>query len=271
MAVLIGCADGLYALDASAVRLPCPLGSVSCIACAPGRLAAADAPGGLLWNGQRVICIGSGAEKLLWWGRQLLVLSGETDCLTVIDGQTGQMVTLAPAGVYPQDMCLLPPGDVAAVCGGADGMIRLLALPSLRELRSLRVMGTASRIAWAGGALNVLCTVEDGDLRCLLCRIPLSSGRCEPVVTLDGLPGAVEPDGRGGLWIGAGEKLYHLPQKAHAPDGVIGGFGLIGSLQRTPTGLIIADPVGDGCFRLHRGRMTLLHAGGVACAAAVQT
>lgn len=266
MAVLIGCADGLHTGGAPEEKIACPLDGVSLLACAPGRMAAADASARLLWDGRRVMNIDSGAEKLLWWRQNLLVLSGETDCVTLVDGQSGQPVTLAPAGVYPQDMCLLPPGDIAAVCGGADGTIRLLALPSLRELRSLRVPGVASRIAWAGGALYVLCAVEDGALRCLMCRVALPSGRYEPVMTLDGLPGAIAPDDRGGLWIGAGECLHHLPPKGGKPDGIMDGFGLIGGLQSTRQGLIIADPVGDGCYRLQHGRLSLLHAGGVQCA-----
>lgn len=267
MAVLIGCGDGLHTCGASAERIPCPLECVSLLACAPGRLAAADVPARLLWDGRRVMSIDGGTEKLLWWNRHLLVLSGETDSLTLLDGQTGYPVTLAPAGVYPQDVCLLPQGDTAAVCGGADGMIRLMALPSLEVLRTFRVPGVAARIAWADGALHVLCTVEDGMLRCLVCRIPLKSGRCEPAATLDGLPGAIAPDGRGGMWVGAGEKLYHLPYRGATPDVTVGGFGLIGSLQRTERGLIIADPVGDGAYRLNHGRLTLLRSGGVLCCA----
>ena len=265
MAVLIGCADGLYASGAPEKQMACPLDSVALLACAPGRLAAADVSARLLWNGRRVMSIDSGAEKLLWWRQNLLVLSGETDCLTLLDGQSGQPVTLAPAGVYPQDMCLMPPGDIAAVCGGADGTVRLMALPSLEVLRTFRVPGVASRIAWADGALHVLCTVEDGVLRCLACRIPLQSGRCEPMATFDGLPGAIAPDGRGGLWVGAGEKLYRL-RRTGAVDSTTDGFGLIGGLYVAPQGLIIADQVGDCCLQLHHGRFTLLRAGGVLCA-----
>ena len=266
MAVLIGCGDGLHTCGASAERIPCPLERVSLLACAPGRLAAADVPARLLWDGRRVVSIDGGTEKLLWWNRHLLVLSGETDSLTLLDGQTGYPVTLAPAGVYPQHMCFSAQVDTVAACGGADGCIRLLALPSLNVLALWQVPGSASRIALHRGVLYALCTVENGDLRCLLCRLPLQGRRCDPLLTLPGLPGAISGDGRQGLWVAAGEMLYHVLPGAKGADAVYGGFGLISCLAPTEHGLLVCDPVMDLCCLLRHGARTVIRSGGVQCA-----
>lgn len=266
MTVLIGRADGLYQYHNGLTRCDCPLGCVSSLAASGGQLCAVDNTEHLLWNGRRLIAVDGGIEALLCWRGHILTLSGETDSLTLLDGSTGQPVTLAPAGVYPQDMCLLPDGNVAAVCGGADGFIRLIALPALRTLQQYRVPGFASRLMFQQGALYVLCTVEDGSLRCLIGRLPLRTGRYEALAVLPGLPGAIASDAHGGFYAAAGEGLYHFPAGAAHPDSTAGGFGLIARIQADDRTVFLCDPVLDLCCLMQDGHRQPLCEGGVQCA-----
>ena len=264
MAILLGCGDGLHTFEGALRRVECPLESVSVLSC--GGFAAVDRQARLLWDGRRLLDVEPGIETVLCWRGHTLTLSSETDSITLRDGQTGQPVTLAPAGVYPQHMCFSAQVDTVAACGGADGCIRLLALPSLNVLALWQVPGSASRIALHRGVLYALCTVENGDLRCLLCRLPLQGRRCDPLLTLPGLPGAISGDGRQGLWVAAGEMLYHVLPGAKGADAVYGGFGLISCLAPTEHGLLVCDPLMDLCCLLRRGARTVIRSGGVQCA-----
>ena len=264
MAILLGCGDGLHAFDGSLSRVECPLKSITVLS--GGGFAAVDGCARQLWDGRCIRDVEPGVESALWWRGHMLTLSSETDSITLRDGPTGQPITLAPAGVYPQQMCFAAQADTVAVCGGADGCIRLLALPSLSVLMQWRVPGSASRIALHRGALYVLCTVERGELQCLLCRLPLRENRCEPLLTLPGLPGAVAGDGRQGLWVAAGEMLFHVLPGAEGADAAYGGFGLISCLAPTVQGLLVCDPVLDLCCLLKQGTRTVIRSGGVQCA-----
>ena len=250
MAILIGCENGLHAYIKALHRLPCPLSSVDVLS--QGGFAAVSVQDRLLWDGRRLLAVDPGIEAVLWWHGHLLTLSSETDSLTLIDGHTGLPVTLAPAGVYPQHMCLSAP-DTVAVCGGADSTVRILALPSLSLLAQHRLPGSTARILPQPDAFTVLSTVENGDLHCLVSRISLRSGRCESLALLPGLPGAIAADMRGGIWIAAGETLYRLPHGSKTPESTAGGFGLISSLAETPQGLLICDPVLAQCCLLRGG------------------
>lgn len=179
-------------------RLPCPLARPALAAASGGVMAAVDTVNGELWAMGRIIPVDPGAEALLLDPAHALVLSGETDCLTLLDLATGQPLLTSPVGVYPQDMCLLS-GRLAAVCGGADGAVRLMDPQQLETLRLIPLPGQTQRLAWSGGVLYVLCADCDGMLCCVLWRI-LRNGHPLRVLQLPGLPGALCADGRGGVW-----------------------------------------------------------------------
>lgn len=247
MPILLACGEeGLLEYHTRWERRACPLACPTLLARSGSRLAVLDDREHLLWNGERLLAVPAGVEAVTFWQERCLVLSGETDCLTLMEIDTGMPLVLAPAGVYPQELCLLPGGGTAAVCGGADGAVHLLALPGLQNLGSLRVPGSAQRIACQGGWLCVLCAVEDEGLQCLAVRIPLRGGRFEPMATLRGLPGAVRGDGRGGWWIAASECLCHLNERGQI-DRRLMGQGLIRHLDAQGTQLLVSDPVLGAC------------------------
>ncbi|MGN0779966.1 MAG: hypothetical protein ACI4MJ_12495 [Aristaeellaceae bacterium] len=246
MAVLL-CrgSGGLMVWDGTWRRLSCPLPVPTLLAARDGVTALADNTQRLVWMGDALFPVAGGVEALRLWQGKLLVLSGEADSLTLYDAQ-GMPLYLAPAGVYPQDMCLLP-GDMVAVCGGGEGVL-LLRLPGLQVIRRLPVPGHAQRITGRGSLLHVLCAVEEG---CLLGRIDLRSGRYEALRLLPGLPGALHTDGIGRLWAAAGERLYGFWPGTYTPRHTLGGFGLIRSIDSQSHRLLLSDPV--------QGALKLLH------------
>ena len=62
------------------------------------------------------------------WQGHALLLSADTDCLSLWDADG--LIRTARVGVYPQDMALS--AEAAWVCGGADGKLHVLTLPTLR-------------------------------------------------------------------------------------------------------------------------------------------
>lgn len=244
MAILLACGEeGLLLRRETWQALPMPLRCASLVAAGDDRLAVVDDEAHQLWTGESVVPVPGGVEALRVWRGRFLVLSGDTDCMTVLDAQSGSPLIAAPAGVYPQDLCLIPGEDLAAVCGGADGSVRLMRLPSLMTVRLLRVPGSAQRITFFGGWLYVLCAAEDDGLKCLLCRVPLRGGRYDPLCTLPGLPGAIRADASGGLWVAASEGLYYFPPGESSPDRTLLGQGLIRHLDQRAGGLLVTDPV----------------------------
>ncbi|MGN0972238.1 MAG: hypothetical protein ACI4OY_09800 [Aristaeellaceae bacterium] len=249
MAVLLCCgADGLMAHQGTWRRLSCPLPVPSLLAAQDGLVAIADNTQRLVWLGDALLPVAGGVEALLLWQGKPLVLSGEADSLTLLS-PAGSPLFLAPAGVFPQDMCLLP-GGMVAVCGGAEGTVRLLRLPELTVEKIIRVPGSALRIAWQGGFLYILCAVEEEGLRCLLGRIHPCTGRYEALAVLPGLPGALLADGTTRLWIAASEALYCFRPGERSPRQRIGGFGLIRHMACREHQLLLSDPV--------NGTLTLL-------------
>ena len=103
-------------------RVPCPLACPELLAVSGPRLACVDNANHALWMGGRMVAAESGIEAALWWHDCLLTLSGDTDCLTLI-GPGGEMLLTTPAGIYHQDMCLLPGGNTVAVAGGATHLV----------------------------------------------------------------------------------------------------------------------------------------------------
>ena len=247
MAILLGCGEGLLMLERDWQEVECPLARVSNVAVEGSHLAALDNDARQLWLGGRVLPTDTGVEALRLWQGRCLTLSGDTDCLSVTDASSGELLLTTPVGVYPQDMCVLPGMGMVAVCGGADGTVRLLTLPDLRHVRTAHVPGNAQRIDASRGSLHVLCLTEDDGLKCLLCRVPLRGDRYDPVATLPGLPGAIHADRSGGLWTAASERLYHFPRDSRVPDRTLQGFGLIRHIDCWGQWVLVTDPVMGLC------------------------
>ena len=259
MAILLGCGEGLMMLEREWRAAACPLTRVTNIALERGQLAALDNEAHELWLGGQVLAADTGVEALALWQGRCLTLSGDTDCLTLTDATSGEPLLTTPAGVYPQDMCVIPGMGLVAVCGGADGTVRLLTLPDLRPVKTAHVPGNAQRIDVSRGWLHVLCLTEDDGLKSLLCRVPLRGDRYdrydwhdrydryEPVATLPGLPGAIHADRSGGLWTAASERLYHFPRDSRVPDWTLPGFGLIRHIDCWGQWVLATDPVMGLC------------------------
>lgn len=252
MTILLGCDKGLYQLGASLHKLPCPLERITHMTRSGKLLAAADDISHQLWLGEHVWPIETGLEALALWHGRCLMLSGDTDCLTLLDADTGQPIIVTPVGVYPQDLCLLEERGLLAVAGGSDGTLRLLSLDELHEVHTATLPGAVQRVAaeHAGGLL-VLCLTEDDGLQCLLCRLQLFSLQYEVIARLPGLPGAVQTDGRGGIWAAASEYLYHFAPREKTADIVLPHVGLIRSILPGAGGWLVTDPVMEWCGFLH--------------------
>lgn len=244
--------DGLLRYRTAWQPISCPLPAPTLIACQDGIQAVLDNTEHLLWMHDRLVSVGSSIESLLLWQGCPLLLSGDTDCLTLLDADTLDPLFLSPVGVYPQDMCLLP-GNIVAVCGGGAGTVLLLTLPELQLLRSIPVPGSAQRMIGLGKWLYVLCTTEDDGLRTLLCRVNLQGSRYDPLCTLPGLPGALHAD-QHGLWVAASETLYRFQLASHAPTQTLGGFGLIRHITSRQHQLLLSDPVLGTLWLMEPGR-----------------
>ena len=283
MAILLGCGEGLMMLEREWRVAECPLAGVTNIALEGGRIAALDNGAHQLWLGGEVLSAETGIESVRLWQGHCLTLSGDTDCLTLTDAATGELLLTTPVGVYPQDMCVLPNLGMVAVCGGADGTVRLLTLPDLTPVRTAHVPGNAQRIDASCGWLHVLCLTEDDGLQSLLCRVPIHErhGRTDmhtrtdwhtqtdryiPVATLPGLPGAIRADSTGGLWTAASERLYHFPRNSRVPDWSLPGFGLIRHIDCNGRWVLVTDPVMGLCALIDatgRQPMRVLYEGDV--------
>lgn len=255
--------DGLWEYRDTWRALPCPLSCPTMIARDGPRFALLDEDHHALWTGQSVMNVDSGVEAMLFWREYLLLLSGDTDCLTLVDQRTGTSLLTTPAGVYPQDMCILPGGRVVAVCGGAEGTLRLIRLPDLTLERLIRLPGNVQRIACAADCLLTLCALEDDGLCCLMCRVPFQGRAYEPVLTLPGLPGAVHVDDSGGWWVAASEALCRVYADGTPPASIRGDFGLIRSMDSRAGALLTADPVLGLYSRVQGGAACVLYEGDV--------
>ncbi len=236
--------DGLWTLEDAWERVDCPLASVHFAAMAGGHVAAIDDDAHLLWLDGLLLPCDRDVEALKLWHGHALVLSSNTDCLSVAD-RDGWLVT-ARVGMYPQDMCIL--GSDVLACGGADGLVHRLTLPELLPVGAYAVPGMAQRICTHGGLAHVLCTIENDGLCTRYCRITLKNGRCEPCATFPGLPGAVGTDGSEGLWIAVSDALHHLPTASEEPDLLLDGFGLIRHIDTQDGVTLVTDPVTDTCM-----------------------
>lgn len=247
-------AQGLMARQSTWRNLACPLPRADMLSCAQGRLAVLDNGLHAVWVDGRILPVDSGVEAMLLWGDSLLTLSGDTDCLTCLSLATGLPQLTIPAGVYPQDMCLLPGGRSLAVCGGADACLRVIRLPELWEEQTIHLPGSVQRAACLGGALYALCATGQDGLCCQLCRV-IGRTAC-PMARWAGLPGAIHADDQGRLWVAASERLvrFHKGECRHIP----GEFGLIRHMCSCRGTLLAADPVMEKLWQVHGDAATVL-------------
>lgn len=251
---------GLWRLDGGWQRLPCPLERPSLLAACTGGLAVLDESAHLAWHRGATLRVDSGVEAMHLWRGLLLTLSGDTDCLTLWHPRSASPLMTLPAGVYPQDMCLLPDGLHAAVCGGADGTVRIVRLTDFTVTRSLRLPGQPQRIATDGRSLYALCLMEDHDLCSLLCRIPLRMQGHEPLRLMPGLPGAVCA-AEGSLWAASSETLQRLTPAGW--QSIPCECGLIRRMDCRGGRLLASDPVMDVLWLVEGGQTKMLHEGDV--------
>ena len=251
--------SGLMSWDNGWHVLPCPLPCPEMLARRGNVLAVLDNTAHAVWTGRRIIPVDSGVEAMILWGDGLLTLSGDTDCLTLFSLATGLPQLTIPAGVYPQDMCLLPGGRSLAVCGGADSLLRVIRLPELWEEQVIRLPGSVERTACLGSVIYAPCAVEDDGLCCQLCRI--QGGRCSAIARWPGLPGAIHADSLGRLWVAASEMLCCFRRGEYR--GIPGEFGLIRHLDSQGGKLLASDPVMDVLWLAEDGHIKKLHEGNV--------
>ena len=268
MRIMLACgAEGLLEYRGAWRRLSCPLPCPTLLCPRSGTPIIVDESRHLLWTGAAVTPVDSGLEALLLWQNRALTLSGDTDCLTMLDLATGQPQMLTPAGVYPQDLCFVG-ANLVAVCGGADGMVRLIRLSDLQTVHEFQLSGTTQRVTYSGQELTVLCLVGDDGMQCQMCRIPLPGGALQRVCTMPGLPGALCPDGRGGVWMAVSERLAHFTRGESAPDVLLPDFGLIRHMSRLGGSVLTSDPVLGQCALVSaNGRKQVLYEGDVQQAA----
>lgn len=264
MRIMMACgAEGLLEYRSAWRRLSCPLPCPTLLTPRSGAPVVVDESRHLLWTGDAVTPVDSGLEALMLWQNRALTLSGDTDCLTLLDLSTGQPLLLTPAGMYPQDLCFVG-GNLVAVCGGADGMVRLFRLSDLKTVHEFHLPGATQRVAYSGSDLTVLCLMGDDGMQCLMCRIPLPGGIPQHICTMPGLPGALCPDGRGGVWMAVSERLAHFAHGEAAPDVLLSDFGLIRHMSRLGSSVLTSDPVLGQCALVSgAGRRQILYEGDV--------
>lgn len=253
MSMLLCCgAEGLLCRRDCWQALSCPLPAPSLMCPGGDHWAILDNSEHLLWMEDHLFSVDSGIERLLLWQGRPLLLSGDTDCLSLLEPAGGNPLFLAPAGVYPQDMCLLP-GNAVAVCGGGSGTVLVFSLPELRLMHTIPLPGSPQRIACLGKWLYVLCATEDDGLRTLLCRADPHARRYEPLATLPGLPGALYIDPRG-LWVAVSETLYRFTPGERTPAFRLDRLGLVRHITGQQGTLLLSDQLLGTLFLLQPGR-----------------
>lgn len=184
-------------------------------------------------------------EATALWNSHALLLSSDTDCLSLWD-QEG-LVRTARVGVYPQDMAVT--GDMACVCGGADGKLHLLTLPDLLPLASIPLPGMPERIALCEATAFVLSLLPEPEIHTKLLKVDLKTGQFRALTQFPGLPGALLA-AEDGLWIGVSELVCRLPTNADQPDMVIEGFGLARRIETIEGGILVDDSLEGRMIRI---------------------
>lgn len=189
-----------------------------------------------LRHGEHAFPCDKSIEAFAVWKGQALLLSSDTDCLSLWDAD-GPVRTIR-VGVYPQDMAIAD--DFAVVCGGADCRLHLLTLPELRPSNEIALPGMPERIALQGSDAHVLALMTEPEIHTALLRVPLPLGPAQLRLTLPGIPGAITADAAG-LWVGVGERVLHLPCGETQHDMVIEGFEMPERIEVHAHGLCVTD------------------------------
>ena len=244
MGMRLGCGDGLYEwrsenAQTAPIKADCPLARVDLLT-ADG--SAVDNAAHLLLHAGRILPCDRDVEALRPWQGHALLLSSDTDCLSLWDGDG--LVRTARVGVYPQDLALQ--GDIAAVCGGADGRLHLLALPELLPIADYTLPGMPERISIRGAFAFVLTLQADPEPQTALLRLELRTGCYKELMRFPGLPGAICAAERG-IWVGVSEMLACLSPDAARTLAIIEGFGLIRHLDARGSAVLLTDPLEGIC------------------------
>lgn len=192
----------------------------------------------LLHLGDRTFSCDRDVEAVLPWHDQALLLSSDTDCLSLWDADG--LLRLTRVGVYPQDAA--HDGDAVYVCGGADSRLHILSLPGLHELNWVLLPGMTERIALHSGVAYVLTLLTEPTVETALLRVDPASGCWQELTRYAGLPGALLADDAG-LWVAVSGQVQRLRWPALQPEHVIDGFGLVRWILPQPAGVIAADPL----------------------------
>lgn len=175
-------------------------------------------------------------ESLTRWKGHMLLLSSDTDCLSLWDAE-GPLRT-ARVGVYPQDAAVA--ADTAFVCGGVDGRVHLLSLPDLMELAAYPVPGMPERICVQDDMVYLLTLLPEPEVHTALLRLDVQSGAQEELARFAGIPGAIAADD-GGLWLGLSGLVLRQPWQGETLT--FEGFGLPRQIIAEEGRALIADPV----------------------------
>lgn len=190
----------------------------------------------LLHFGQRAFPCDRDVEAVRTWKGHALLLSSDTDCLSLWDSEG--LVRTARVGIYPQDMAVQE--DTACICGGADGKLHLLSIPSLHTTAEYLLPGMPERIYLQAQTAHVLTLLSEPELHTVLLWVDMTSGEHQVSARFSGLPGVITAD-TDGLWIGVSELVMHLPFGTDAPDMVIEGIGLARHIDVTDGGITVTD------------------------------
>lgn len=192
-------------------------------------------------------------EALQTWRGQALLLSSDTDCLSLFDAQG--LLRLTRVGVYPQDMAVRE--NTAYICGGADGRVHLLDLPSLQEKAAFPLPGLVERIALHQQTVYLLTLLPEEPVCTALLSCPLTTMQPAELRRFAGIPGALATD-NSGLWVGVSEQLLHLPHGEDTPDMVIEGFGLPRRIIPIHGGALALDELENRLVQCTHQGVTLL-------------
>lgn len=184
-------------------------------------------------------------EALHRWNGHALLLSSDTDCLSLWDAEG--LVRTARVGVYPQDMAVQE--DTAYICGGADGKLHLLSLPELHSVAAYDLPGMPERVCVQNNMAHVLTLLPEPEVHTSLLTINLADGTYLETLRLPGLPGAIATD-ENGLWVGVSELVMHLPHGTDAPDVVVEGIGLARHIEIAADGVVVTDALEGREFHL---------------------
>ena len=144
-------------------------------------------------------------EATAVWNDHVLLLSSDTDCLSLWDGEG--MIRTARVGVFPQDVAVKE--DMAYVCGGADGKLHLLSLPELHASTEFILPGMPERLCIWADMVYVLTLLVEPEVHTALLSVQLKTGSWGEVVQFAGIPEGIVADGKG-LWVMVNEGVVRL-------------------------------------------------------------